>query len=84
MIEKFAEDSELEDEIRLLGGIPLILALLRSATHMQCSHVHTHTRHTHTCTHTHAHTHKAPLSVAKNQLLNSYTSYTSTIFHEVN
>ena len=29
VIEKFAEDSELQDEIRLLGGIPLILALLR-------------------------------------------------------
>jgi len=30
VVERFAEDSELQDEIRLLGGIPLVLALLRS------------------------------------------------------
>ena len=29
-MERFAEDSELQDEIRLLGGVPLVLALLRS------------------------------------------------------
>lgn len=48
VIEKFAEDSELQDEIRLLGGIPLILALLRSATQYVaiCTHIQTQT-----CTH---------------------------------
>ena len=29
VIERLAEDSELQEEIRLLGGIPLILTLLR-------------------------------------------------------
>ena len=53
VVERLCEDRELQDDLRLLGGVPLLLTLLRLA--------HTHTlsislSHTHTLSLSHIHT----------------------------
>ena len=38
MIERLSEDKELQDDFRLLGGVPLLLALLRYETYKLAVH----------------------------------------------
>ena len=51
-MERLSEDQELRDDFRLLGGVPLILSLLRYTHTHTHTHTHAHTIHTRTHTHT--------------------------------